>query len=150
MEPTVAVLRTLIVRELNAFVREVEMFPDDTTLWQCVPGVTNSAGNLALHIAGNLQHFVGRVLGHTDYVRNRDDEFGRRSGTRAALAAELAKTIDIVSKVLPQVTEQQLAQDFPERVGELSINARVFLLHLSAHLSYHLGQAGYLRRAVTG
>ena len=150
MDPTIAGLRTLIVRELSAFVREIEMFPDDALLWQTVPGVTNSAGNLALHITGNLQHFIGHVLGGTGYVRNRDDEFGRRSGTRAWLVAELNRTIEIVSMVLPQVTGDALAREYPERVADLSINSRAFLLHLSVHLAYHLGQAGYLRRVLTG
>ena len=150
MDPTIAGLRTLIVRELNAFIREVEMFPDDALLWQTVPGVTNSAGNLALHITGNLQHFIGHVLGGTGYVRNRADEFGRRSGTRAWLAAELNRTIEIVSNVLSQVTGETLAREYPERVADLSINARAFLIHLSVHLAYHLGQAGYLRRVLTG
>jgi uncharacterized damage-inducible protein DinB len=150
MDPTIAGLHTLIVRELNAFIREVEMFPDDARLWQTVPGITNSAGNLALHVTGNLQHFIGHVLGGTGYVRNRDDEFARRSGTRAWLATELNRTIDVVSKVLPQVTGETLAREYPERVADQSINCRVFLLHLGVHLAYHLGQAGYLRRALTG
>jgi hypothetical protein len=150
MDPTIAGLHTLIVRELNAFVREVEMFPDDELLWQTVPGITNPAGNLALHVSGNLQHFIGHVLGGTGYVRNRDDEFARRSGTRAWLTTELNRTIEVVSKVLPQVTGEALAREYPERVADQSINCRVFLLHLSVHLACHLGQAGYLRRALTG
>jgi hypothetical protein len=125
------------------------MFPDDELLWKTTPGVTNSAGNLALHVSGNLQHFVGRVLGNTSFVRNRDLEFGRRSGSRVELVAELARTIQVVESVLPTLGEELLAREYPEQVGGHTINTGLFLLHLSAHLAHHLGQAGYLRRVLT-
>src|SRR5436190_4511608 len=76
---------TLLVRELQACEREIALFPDDESVWRTVPGVTNAAGNLAMHLAGNLQYFIGAVLGETGYVRNRELEFGQRSGTREAV-----------------------------------------------------------------
>jgi len=36
------------------------------------------------------------------------------------------------------------------RQGDRRIQTLKFLLHLCAHASFHLGQAGYLRRALTG
>lgn len=149
MNEIAAILRVFLVRELKAFEREIEMFPDDELVWKTVPGVTNSAGNLALHACGNLQHYLGAVLGNTGYVRNRDVEFGRTSGTRAELIRELRTTIAVVEHVLPHVSEAALARDYPEKVGGLALNTRAFLLHLSVHLAHHLGQAGYLRRILT-
>jgi len=70
-----------LVRELEGFKRELALFPDDETIWKTAPGITNSAANLGLHLAGNLQYFIGSVLGATGYVRNREAEFGRRSGS---------------------------------------------------------------------
>src|SRR3990170_8912400 len=93
-------VRKLLVRELRAFAREVEMFPDDLSLFRTAPGVTNSAGNLALHVCGNLKHFVGAVLGATGYVRNRDLEFQARSGRRADIARELHETAAVVTQTL--------------------------------------------------
>jgi hypothetical protein len=115
-----------------------------------VPGVTNSAGNLALHVAGGLQYLVGAVLGGTGYVRNREAEFGRRSGTRSELVAELDKTASVVRDVLSRLSENQLAGELPEPVMGLKFKTDVFLLHLCVHAGFHLGQAGYLRRALTG
>ena len=64
--PTLSsILTTQIVRELETFIKEIEAFPSDDSVWHTRRGVTNSAGNLALHICGNLQDFVGRVLGGT-------------------------------------------------------------------------------------
>ena len=144
-----SLLRMLIVRELRAFEREIEMFPDDALVWKTVPGVANSAGNLTLHVCGNLQHFIGCVLGGTAYARNREDEFGRRSGTRADLAREIRTTIEVVERVLPAIDRETLGRDFPEHVGGHTVRTDRFLCHLSAHLAFHLGQAGYLRRVVT-
>ena len=145
-----SILKTQLVRELEGLIREVEAFPDDLSLWDVRPGVTNSAGNLAMHICGNLQDFVGRVLGGTGYVRNRDREFGQREGTRASVVAELRTTIGVIETVIPAVSEATLAAGYPMPVGGRTVNTAVFLVHLGAHLAFHLGQAGYLRRIVTG
>jgi hypothetical protein len=143
-------ITTLLVRELDAFKREVELFPDDEVLWQTAPGVSNSAGNLAVHVAGGLQYLVGTVLGQTGYVRNRDLEFARRTGTRAEVIAELDRTIAVVRDVLARLPESTLLAPYPEPVLGLSFGTRIGLLHLCAHAAFHLGQAGYLRRVLTG
>src|SRR4029077_19323610 len=116
---------------LEAFRREIELFPDDESIWRTVPRVTNSAANLAFHVCGNLQHYVGHVLGGTSYVRDRDREFGRGDGTRADIAREIRTTIGVVEAVMPTVTENTLARDYPEAVIGMRIEARLFLLHLS-------------------
>lgn len=139
-----------MVRELEGLKREVLLFPDDASVWKTVPGITNSAGNLALHVAGNLQYFIGGVLGGTGYVRNRELEFGRRDGTRAGIAAELDAAIRVVRDVLPGVSRETFDAPFPETVMGLPFRTGMFLLHLSGHAAFHLGQAGYLRRAITG
>ena len=143
-------LQILLVRELRAFERELTLFPDEALLWQALPGVTNSVGNLAAHVCGNLQHFVGRVLGGTGYVRQRDVEFSRRSGSRAELVAEIDATIAMIERVLPTLGPERLAADYPETVGGHRFETGLFLQHLSVHLAMHLGQAGYLRRILTG
>jgi uncharacterized damage-inducible protein DinB len=143
-------IQTLLVRDLESFIAEIELFPDDETPWQVLPGVTNSAATLALHVSGNLQHFVGGVLGGTGYARNRAAEFGTRVGTRAEIVDQLRATIDVVSRVLPTIDGERLGQSFPEALQGMTFRTDRFLLHLVAHLAHHLGQAGYLRRIVTG
>ncbi len=150
MTPLTADLLLLFRRDLRCLVREVELFPDDATLWRTLPGVSNSAGNLALHLAGNLQHFVGAILGATGYVRQREREFAQREGTRASVVAELEAAIAAVEASLADQTEASLAAPFPTPIGGHRMSTRRFLLHLEAHLAFHLGQAGYLRRALTG
>jgi hypothetical protein len=143
-------LARAMVRELEGFKREIALFPDDTSLWRTVPGIGNSAGNLALHVAGNLRYFIGSVLGGTGYVRDRDTEFSRRAGSRAEIDAELDDAIRVVENVVPSLSHLKLDAPFPERMMGLSFRTSMFLLHLSGHAAFHLGQAGYLRRALTG
>lgn len=149
MEGTADIL-LLLDRELASFVREIELFPDDESPWRTVPGVTNSAANLALHVAGNLQHYVGALLGGSGYVRNRELEFSRRSGSRAEIAAELTRAREAVRSALTNLASGRLAEPFPEAVAGVAPPTGLFLLHLAVHLGFHLGQAGYLRRVVTG
>ena len=143
-------VRRLLARDLETFAREVELFPDDQALWRTLPGVANSAGALARHLCGNLKHYVGHVLGGSDYLRNRDAEFAAADGARSAVARELRETIVVVAEALPRVPESVLAAPFPELVGGVEIPCERFLVHLCTHLALHLGQAGYLRRVLTG
>lgn len=142
-------LAILLVRELAGFERELGLFPDDETVWRTAPGLPNSAGNLALHVAGNLQHYVGAVLGATGYVRNRELEFGRRSGPRGDVLAELRRASAVVDAVLPGMPVERFEADYPEALDGLRLRTGRFLMHLASHAAFHLGQAGYVRRAVT-
>jgi hypothetical protein len=143
-------VRRVLTRELEALAREVELFPDDDVLWKTVPGVTNSAGNLALHACGNLNHFVGAVLGGTGYVRDRPAEFATRTGRRADVARQLRETAAVVTNAIARVPESVLAASYPEPHDGVQLSCGLFLLHLCVHLAFHLGQAGTLRRALTG
>lgn len=143
-------LITLFVRELETVQREVEMCPDDAALWKTSPGVSNSVGNLSAHLAGNVQHFVGAVLGKNGYARNRDHEFARRQGTRAEIVADLQNAIDAVKTTLPAMSAADFEREYPEAVGGVKIRTSLFLMHLASHAAFHLGQIDYLRRTLTG
>jgi uncharacterized damage-inducible protein DinB len=143
-------LTRLFVRDLEALGRELELFPADAGVWQTVPGTTNSAGTLALHVCGGLRHFVGAVLGQTGYVRDRDAEFSQRGLPRAALLAEIGRTADVIRQVVPGLPPEVLEAPYPMPINGITLSTRRFLIHLATHAAFHLGQAGYLRRALTG
>lgn len=142
-------LSNIITRELRALTREIQSFPDDDSLWLTPPGVGNSAGTLALHLAGNLQHYVGAALGGSAYRRDREAEFSKRNLSREELAREIERATAVVEQTLPRVTPDMLQADFPAAVSGQTIRAEEFLLHLVTHLAYHLGQLDYCRRLVT-
>ncbi|MGE0392854.1 MAG: DinB family protein [Vicinamibacterales bacterium] len=143
-------LTLVICRELDDLDKELDLFPDDATVWATVPGITNSAGTIVLHLCGNLQHFIGAKLGGSGYVRNREREFAARDLPRAELKAEIARTRHTVATVLPAVPATVLDEVFLHVPNGMRLPTGLFLLHLATHLSFHLGQAGYLRRALTG
>lgn len=143
-------LRRILVRDLRGFARELALFPDESLLWTAPAGVANAAGNLALHVAGNLQHFIGGVLGGSGYIRDREAEFARRSGPLEELLDLLARAEADVQKVVPTLDPAALAAPYPAAPGGLNVTTGLWLLHLTTHLAFHLGQAGILRRALTG
>ena len=143
-------ITTVITRELKALRREIESYPNEAALWEIPPGIANPGGNLALHLAGNLQYFVGNVLGKNGYVRNRDAEFGDRDVPRAELLREIDNALAAVELAMSKIAETDLATPYPEKVGGVSSSTGAFLAHFATHLAYHLGQVDYHRRIMTG
>lgn len=142
-------LAALFRRDLPRLLQQLEAI-DDQHLWTVVPGVTNSAGTLMLHLNGNLRAFVGRNLGGVAYTRDRAREFGARDVPRAELAADLAGLVELVPGVLERMTPERWDEMFPEEVLPGGpITNRQFVIHLYGHLNYHLGQIDYLRRVLT-
>jgi uncharacterized damage-inducible protein DinB len=143
-------LETALLRELRAVRREIEAYPDDASPWRAVPGLPNTGGTLALHLAGNVQHFFGAVLGKDGYRRDRDAEFSRRDVSRKELLAGIDAAIASVGRALRDLEDDALASTYPEPIAKRNVSTGVFLVHLASHLAYHLGQIDYHRRAVTG
>lgn len=141
---------SIVGRELATLRREVEAYDNDADLWQEVPGLPNSAGTLVLHLAGNLQHFFGRRLGGSAYVRDRDAEFSRRNLPRADLIREIEAAGHAVRAGLSLLSPSTLLDDFPEPVAGIRLGTGEYLVHLATHLAYHLGQVDCHRRIVTG
>ncbi len=141
-------IERILVRDLEAMKREIVAFPTDQAVWAIPPGIANSAGTLALHVAGNLRHFVGGVLGGSGYLRDRAHEFAARHLPREVLLGELEAAGAAVRTALVSGRPIDLAAEFPEPVGGFRVTTGDFLIHLATHLAFHLGQVGYLRRIV--
>src|SRR4051794_11572070 len=107
-------IRTLFLREIRALRREVEAYPDEALLWASRPGITNTAGNLALHLCGNLQHYIGARLGDTGYVRDRDAEFARRDVSRSEVLAEIDAATAAVRRGFDHITDEDLDKPYSE------------------------------------
>ncbi len=148
-DPIRDALRVLIIRELKALDREIAAYPDDESVWLTPPGISNSAGNLALHMAGNLRHFVGAVIGKTGYVRNRDMEFSTRGLSRDELRDQVATAMEDVERGLDALPDSWMTEIYPVPIQEKRVRTGQFLVHLAVHLGYHLGQVDYHRRLVT-
>jgi hypothetical protein len=142
-------LAALYRRDLNRLIQELEAFPDERTLWDVVPGASNSAANLALHLEGNLREFIGRQLGNVAYTRQREREFAAGDLTSAALVERIQGVRELVPAVVSGLSSDAMEAPYPENVLGVPISTRQFLLHLHSHFNYHLGQIDYLRRILT-
>jgi hypothetical protein len=143
-------LATLFRRDLSKLIRQIESFPNDEMLWKTLPGITNSAGNLALHLEGNLREFVGRQLGNLPYHRERPLEFGRKGISREEIVTSLTALQLSIPSVIEKLSSEQIAQQYPQVVLDTAMSSQDFLLHLYGHLNWHLGQIDYLRRILAG
>jgi hypothetical protein len=139
-------LKSLFTRDLQRLKNEIELYKEERNIWRIEKDIANSAGNLCLHLIGNLRTYIGKEIGKTDYVRNRELEFSARDIPKDELLRTIEETILIVNRALDKVTPEELLKDFPILVLEKPISMEFLLIHLATHLSYHLGQINYHRR----
>jgi len=142
-------VKAVLLRELAAVRRSVEAYPDERTLWKEVTGIANTGGTLVLHLNGNLQHYLGAVLGGSGYVRDRAAEFASRGVARGELLAGVAAAERAIEIGIDAVRDDQLGAPYPEEVAGRQVAIGDFLVHIATHLAFHLGQLDYHRRMVT-
>jgi uncharacterized damage-inducible protein DinB len=142
----IKILQDLFQRDLEKLKTEITSYKDENKMWEVNGEIKNSAGNLCLHICGNLQHYIGSALGNSGYVRERDAEFSRKNVPVDELIKEINQTLHIVQKTLNELDESRLKEIYPINVFGKEMTTGFFLVHLSTHLNYHLGQINYHRR----
>lgn len=142
----ITILKTLFDRDLHRLQQEIEAYQNEEALWHTAPGINNPAGNLCLHLLGNLNTYIGAELGHSGYIRHRDQEFSARDVPRAELLAGISATRLAVEAALTPLHDDQLANEYPIVVFEAPTSLGYILMHLATHLTYHLGQINYHRR----
>ena len=140
------VLTELYERDLNKLRDEIAGYTDENDLWKTSDGISNSAGNLCLHLTGNLKHFFGAVIGGTGYVRDRDAEFANKNISRSEMQADIDATRNVVLSTLAGLTEEDLDKPYPIEVFGQPMTTGYFVTHLATHFNYHLGQINYHRR----
>jgi uncharacterized damage-inducible protein DinB len=133
-------------RDLDKLIQEINLFKNENDLWKTKEGINNSAGNLVMHLFGNLNHFIGKTLAKTDFERKRDEEFTVKNIPREKLISDLNELKETIKKTLPQLSEEDLKKDFPLQIRDQTFTTQNILTFLLAHLNYHLGQINYLRR----
>ena len=139
-------LKTIFTRDLLKLKTEIELYKNEKNLWRTDKAISNSAGNLCLHIIGNLNNYIGKESGNTGYVRNRELEFSLKDIPTTELINKIDDTIAVVQVSLNRMKEDDLNKEYPLLVFDKKTSTEFFLVHLVAHLSYHLGQINYHRR----
>jgi len=138
--------RQLFVRDLKKLKVEIESYSNEQNIWKLNGKIANTAGNLCLHLVGNLNTYIGKELGGTGYVRNRDLEFSQKDIPQKELILKIEQTIEVVDQSLAKLTGAVLQEEYPLLVYETKSSTGFMLGSLLAHLGYHLGQINYHRR----
>lgn len=141
--------KVLFTRDLKRLSQQIDSYQDEDKLWEIAPGISNSAGNLCLHLIGNLNTYIGLHLGGTGYIRDRAAEFSVKYVARTELLASLDQTSIMINEALSTLSDSQLENLYPADVLGYPMTIHYFLVHLSGHLNYHLGQIDYHRRLLT-
>lgn len=136
----------IFTRDLNKLKQEITLYSKESNLWVLEKSIANTAGNLCLHIVGNLNYYIGSVLGNSGYVRERDLEFSLHGFSKDELIDQIDATIYIIKVILEKLSAKDLKNKYPLEVFKEPITTEYFLVHLTTHLSYHLGQINYHRR----
>jgi len=140
----------MLEKDLGKLKNEINQYADEKDLWIVKEGILNSAGNLCLHILGNLNHVIGHVIGGTDYKRNRDLEFSEKNVPRSELNKKIDGVIELVKTYLPKLSDADFGKMYPDKVGGKERQYGFVLIYFSNHFNYHLGQINYHRRLIAG
>ena len=141
-------LKILFNRDLKRVINEIEQYNNEVDIWKIKGQINNSAGNICLHLVGNLKTYIGKELGETNYIRNRELEFSSKNVSRQELIKIVENTIEIITQTLDNLNEDILANEYPILVLENKTSTEYLLVHLTTHLTYHLGQINYHRRLI--
>ncbi|MFY0630155.1 MAG: DUF1572 family protein [Flavobacteriaceae bacterium] len=141
-------LITFFERDLNKLIAEIELYKNEENIWLIEKSISNSTGNLTLHLIGNLHTFIGKEIGKTSYVRNRELEFSQQNVSRQKLISGIHETIEMIKNSLASITDEDLQKDYPVLKFSKVESIEYLLVHLATHLTYHLGQINYHRRLI--
>jgi uncharacterized damage-inducible protein DinB len=147
-EVTLQALRVRITQVLPMQVRaSIEAIPDDKLWWRPNEGA-NSAGNLVLHLAGSVNHYLNLGIGGIGYQRDRDGEFAARGPmSKGDLLRTFDEMIANAEKTLGALSPERLAGPSadPERYTQLVED----LINVATHFATHTGQIIWIAKAVT-
>ena len=143
------ILTNVFERDLGKLVEEINLYKDENNLWLVKEGISNSGGNLILHLIGGLNHFIGATLAGTGYARERDKEFSLKNIPRTQLIEAINNINAVIKNTLPVLSEDDLQKEFPVKINNKTSSTRFILMHLLTHLNYHLGQVNYHRRLIS-
>ena len=141
-------LRKVFLKDLEKLREEISLYKKEPNIWRIEKNIANSAGNLCLHLVGNLNTYFGATLGKTGYIRNRDLEFSQKNVPQKELVVMVENTITMLDKVMRSMADEELEEEYPLLVLKEKTSTGYFLFHLSSHMGYHLGQINYHRRLI--
>jgi hypothetical protein len=140
--------QTSFQRILKRIVRCLNALSEKDIWWRPNPA-SNSAGNLVLHLCGNMRQWIISGLGGAPDVRVRDAEFTARGPIpRRLLVAQLSGTVRSVNRALRRLPPEALARKYT--IQGFRVTGLVAASHVYQHFSNHAGQIIYITKLLEG
>lgn len=140
------------VDKLRQFLDRIEVCLDKLTndqIWARGSENENAAGNLVLHLSGNVRQWIVSSLGENSTPRDRDAEFSARGGTDAAqLKATLRSTVEEAIVVIQSLDTERLTRIY--KIQNYSVSGLEAVYHVVEHFSQHTGQIIFITKIATG
>ena len=148
-------IRDVLIQDINRRIFDesgprviqcIELLTEEQ-LWQRPNSDSNSIGNLVLHLEGNLRQYICNGIGEQKDTRQRNSEFSANgSHSKAELLIIWNKVLDDIKPVMNQVTAKDLIVIKPVQCFEENVAS--ILIHVTEHLSYHVGQIAFYTKAL--
>lgn len=115
---------------------------DDQMIWWRPNEQSNAVGNLVLHCAGSTRYHIGRIVGGSSFVRDRDAEFLEN--------LEIAK-VELLRDLSAAIKEadEALSHFDPDRLLEMTdwvlkpVTFMEVITHQLIHYANHTGQIAF-------
>lgn len=121
---------------------------EEEQIWVRPNGISNSIGNLILHLCGNIEQYAISSLGNLPDVRARDVEFETQAGfTKIELLKTLEETVDKAKKTIQELSENELLRQ--REVQGFDYTGIDIIMHVVEHFSYHTGQIAFWVKQLT-
>ena len=121
----------------------------DDQVWARGGDHENAAGNLVLHLCGNVRQWIIASIGGEPDARQRDAEFAARGGMSTRdLRERLSSTVAQATAVIERVTAQRLMDRLVIQGYEASVMDAIY--HVVEHFAMHTGQIIFVTKMLTG
>jgi uncharacterized damage-inducible protein DinB len=141
--------RKLLASEHLAHIAKCLQQLTEEEIWWRPNAASNSAGNLVLHLCGNVRQWIISNLGENPDVRDRDSEFAERGTVpREVLTARLKSTVQEACRVLGRLPEERLSRKYV--IQGLHVTGLEAIAHVVEHFAYHTGQIVYITKLKRG
>lgn len=124
-------------------------FLSEEEIWWRPNNASNAAGNIVLHLCGNIRQWVISGLGGEPDVRAREAEFSERGPiSRDVLVRQLEATVGDACEIIDGLSAETLLQQF--RIQGYDVSGLAAVLRVYEHFAYHVGQIMYLTKLRCG
>ncbi len=139
---------SLLHYHLPRITRCLNLLSPEQIGWRPHP-TSNSVGNLALHLSGNVRQWIISGLGGAPDRRQRDQEFAARGPMpRAALLKRLGATVTEACRALHRLRPADLAR--PHSIQGFRVSGFEAVHHVVEHFAYHTGQIIFATKLLRG